>query len=301
MRCHRRSNGLGQASSGAVTVATVEILRYTAFSSDPAGGNPAGVMLDATGVDAGTMLAVASDVGYSETAFLVPKSAGEFDVRYFSPQAEVAFCGHATIASAVAYAERHGTGALTLHTPAGEVPVTTASAGGRITATLVSVAPEVTDLPDDQLDELLAALGWTRDDLDPGLPPRIAFAGVRHPVLAAATRKRLAELEYDFDALAAVMARENWTTIALVWREADEVFHARNPFPPGGVVEDPATGAAAAAFGGYLRAEQLVSVPAQITIHQGHDMGRPSLLTVTIPEGTGGIAVAGTAVGIPES
>ena len=275
----------------------MEILRYTAFSGDPAGGNPAGVVLDASGVDAATMLAVAAGVGYSETAFLVPRAAGEFDVRYFSPQAEVAFCGHATIASAVAYAERHGTGALTFHTPAGEVPVTTASAGGRITATLVSVAPQVTDLRDDQLDELLAALGWTRADLDAALPPRVAFAGVRHPVLAAATRERLAELDYDFDALAAVMARESWTTIALVWRESADVFHARNPFPPGGVVEDPATGAGAAALGAYLRELGLITPPSTITIHQGDDMGRPSLLRVRIGAG-GGIAVTGRAVPI---
>ena len=278
----------------------MEVLRYTAFSDDPDGGNPAGVVLDASGADAGLMQSVAAGVGYSETAFLVATGGGEFDVRYFSPQAEVAFCGHATIASAVAYAQRHGTGAVTFHTPAGTVPVTTSDHGGTVTATLVSVPPQVSELGDGLLDELLAALDWKRGDLDAALPPRVAFAGVRHPVIAAATRERLAGLDYDFAALAALMAREDWTTIDLVWRESGQVFHARNPFPPGGVVEDPATGAAAAAFGGYLRAERLVEAPSTITIHQGVDMGRPSLLTVSIPEGAGGIAVTGTAVAIPE-
>lgn len=279
----------------------MQILRYSAFSDVPSGGNPAGVVLDASGADAATMQSIAADVGYSETAFLVAKGDGEFDVRYFSPQAEVPFCGHATIASAVAYAQRHGTGALMYHTPAGAVPVTTSTRGGRVSATLVSVPPQVTDLPDDRAGELLAALGWQRSDLDAGLPPRVAFAGVRHPVIAAATRERLADLDYDFAGLAALMAREDWTTIDLVFRETEHLFHARNPFPPGGVMEDPATGAAAAAFGGYLRAERLIAVPAEITIRQGDDMGRPSLLTVSIPEGTGGIAVTGTAVAIPES
>ena len=54
------------------------------------------------------------------------------------------------------------------------------------------------------------------------------------------------------------MAARDWTTVQLVWREDADAFHARDPFPPGGVVEDPATGAAAAAFGGYLRALGLV-------------------------------------------
>jgi PhzF family phenazine biosynthesis protein len=88
------------------------------------------------------------------------------------------------------------------------------------------------------------------------------------------------------------------TTIDLVWRERVDRYHARNPFPVGGVYEDPATGAAAAAFGGYLRALSLVAPPAQVTILQGRDMGRPSLIVVNIPPGDGGIAVTGTAVPI---
>ena len=55
----------------------------------------------------------------------------------------------------------------------------------------------------------------------------------------------------------------------LVWRESAEVFHARDPFPPGGVVEDPATGAAAAAFGAYLRELGLVDVPGTVTAAPG--------------------------------
>ncbi|GAA1641879.1 PhzF family phenazine biosynthesis protein [Catellatospora bangladeshensis] len=277
----------------------MEILRYAAFSTDPKGGNPAGVVLDATGLDSAAMLRIAADVGYSETAFLVARGGGRFGVRYFSPLAEVPFCGHATIAAAVAYAERHGTGPLVFDTPAGTVEVLTAHAGDTVTATLTSVAPRTAPLPEDDLAELLAALGWTAEDLDPALPPRIAFAGVWHPVIAAGSRARLADLDYDFAALGELMARRGWTTVDLVWRESAEVFHARNPFPPGGVVEDPATGAAAAAFGGYLRELGLVDTPATVTVHQGADMGRPSLLTVGIGAGEGtGIAVSGGGVAL---
>lgn len=119
--------------------------------------------------------------------------------------------------------------------------------------------------------------------------------------MAAASRQRLADLDYDVPALRSLMAARGWTTIDLVYRESALVFHARNPFPPGGVVEDAATGAAAAAFGGYLREMRLVTPPATVTVQQGEDMGRPSLLTVDIPAQPGtGIAVTGTAVALAE-
>jgi PhzF family phenazine biosynthesis protein len=132
------------------------------------------------------------------------------------------------------------------------------------------------------------------------MPVRVAYAGAHHPVLAAATRERLASLDYDFDRLRTLMEARDWTTIQLVWRESDAVYHARDPFPPGGVVEDAATGAAAAAFGAYLRHFHFVHPPATITILQGEDLGRPSVLTVEILEGDDtGIRVSGTAVALP--
>ncbi|GAB2743822.1 PhzF family phenazine biosynthesis protein [Amycolatopsis magusensis] len=263
------------------------IERYTAFDVDGEGGNPAGVVLDATGLDEARMLAIAADLGYSETAFLLPDN----HIRYFSPLAEVSFCGHATIATAVAHAERSGVGTLALRTQAGEVVVRTRHEDGQLLATLTSVAPSVRDAPPSLVEEALAALRWDAADLDPALPPRVAFAGAHHLVLAAGSRERLAKLDYDFDALGALMAREDWTTVQLVWA-GPEGFHSRNPFPPGGVYEDPATGASAAAFGAYLRE---LGTTGRITIHQGEDLGRPSRLLVDIPA-TGGISVSGTAV-----
>src|SRR5579859_635162 len=131
----------------------MEILRYTAFTTDPEGGNRAGVVLDATGASDAEMLAVAAEVGFSETAFLLPRSdsgAREFGIRFFSPLAEVPFCGHAIIATAVAYAERHGVGELILHAKPGRVPVTTArDAAGDVVATLTSITPHVELLDDD--------------------------------------------------------------------------------------------------------------------------------------------------------
>ena len=279
--------------------------RWTAFADDPAGGNPAGVVLDARGLDDEAQQRIAREVGFSETAFLVERPGDDdagraYDVRYFAPAAEVPFCGHATIASAVALAERDGPGELALHTRAGLVRVRTRlDAAGRVTATLTSVRPAVQELAPGDLERALAPLGWRADELDPALPPRIAFAGARHLVLAAATRARLAALDYDFDALRAFMLERDLTTVQLVVREGGATFSVRDPFPVGGVVEDPATGAAAAAFGAYLRALGLVDPPATVTLHQGDDLGRPSVLTVAIPPGDAGIDVTGTAVRLP--
>src|SRR6266481_4656765 len=103
----------------------MEVLRYAAFTSDPAGGNRAGVVLEADGLDDREMQTIATELGYSETAFLFPRDDGRFDVRYFSPLREVPFCGHATIATAVAYAQKYSEGVSELHllARAGEIPV----------------------------------------------------------------------------------------------------------------------------------------------------------------------------------
>jgi len=275
-------------------------LHYAAFTSSPAGGNPAGVVLDAGQMGDSEMLELAARLGYSESAFLWPRpDPGHYDVRYFSPEAEVPFCGHATIASGVALTERAGTARpLVLHTPSGEVPVDTAvGADGHTVATLTSVAPYVEDPDPALVTGALEHLGWNPAALNPDLPPRVGYAGARHLILACRTRERLADLEYDFEALKALMLQHDLTTVDLVWRQDAATFIARNPFPVGGVVEDPATGAAAAALGAYLRDLGAVDPPVDLTIQQGDDMGRPSTLMVHVdtpdrPE----IRVSGTAV-----
>ncbi|MFE6429490.1 PhzF family phenazine biosynthesis protein [Streptomyces rochei] len=281
---------------------TTEVLHYTAFSTSPSGGNGAGVVLDAAALDDADMVAIAAELGYSESAFVTrgpdPEDARSFTLRFFSPKAEVGFCGHATVATAVALGERLGTGDFDFHTSAGHVPVTVREQDGVLKATLTSVAPRVEDADPADVTEALAALGWQAEELDAALPPRIAFAGVRHLVLAAGTRERLARLDYDFDGLLRLMERLDLTTVQLVWREGPAVFHVRDPFPVGGVVEDAATGAAAAAFGAYARALGLVPDDARLTLHQGHDMGRPSLLEVDLRPGDPRVRVTGAAIAV---
>ena len=278
-------------------MASGSLHRLSAFSNSPEGGNPAGVWIGVTLPERDVMQQIAAEVGFSETAFVAPASGWNRTIRYYSPEAEVSFCGHATIATGVVLGEAEGDGIYRLATVVGEVPVAVRTRDGIREASLTSVEPRYTPAPDALISEALSALGWKSSSLDSSIPPARAYAGVWHLVLAVADASRLAELEYDFDRLKALMLRDGLTTLQLVWRERSDVFHSRNPFPVGGVIEDPATGAAAAALGGYLREAKLIAVPTTILIRQGEAMGRPSRLTVEVPA-TGGIIVTGTAVPI---
>jgi PhzF family phenazine biosynthesis protein len=279
---------------------TATLYRLAAFTQDPSGGNLAGVWVGDRLPDPATMQRIAVEVGYSETAFVAPAEGATRTVRYYSPEAEVPFCGHATIATGIVLSKQGGSGTYHLATAVGEVPVTVRLRRDVGEAALTSVEPAWAPASSALLDETLDALGWARNELDATIAPARAYAGAWHLVLATATQSRLNDLDYDFAQLKALMLREGLTTLQLIWRERADLFHARNPFPVGGVVEDPATGAAAAALGGYLRAAGLVTAPTTITIRQGEAMGRPSLLRVEIPA-DGGIIVAGSAIQIDDS
>jgi PhzF family phenazine biosynthesis protein len=243
------------------------------------------------------MQTIAKQVGYSETAFIAPMTGRNRTVRYFSPEIEVTFCGHATIASGVVLGCIEGPGSYTFSTLAGDIPVSVTEHNGAFKAALTSVEPRTAEAAVGLVEEVLSALNWNMTDLSWAIPPIRAYAGAWHLVLAVERLERLNQLAYDFGALKSLMEREAFTTIQLVWREREHVFHSRNPFPVGGVVEDPATGAAAAALGAYLREKRLVQVPSKILIYQGEAMGRPSTLEVDIPD-SGGIVVSGAAVEI---
>lgn len=280
-----------------------QILRYAAFTSDPAGGNPAGIVLDAAGLDDADMLRIAGEVGYAETAFLTGAEGDARGIRYFSPVAEVPFCGHATVATAIAIAEREGPGRVRFATPVGEVGIETAEVDGALRAAFTSIEPFVEPMPDAVLDEILQLVGLDASVLDERHPPRISFAGNRHPVIVVADEDAFDDFRFDPAAARTLMDAREWpATITVLHRQADAAdgglrFEARNIFPVGAISEDPATGAAAAAVGGYLRGLGAVTPPARVVIAQGRHVGRPSELIVDIPE-AGGIVVSGSAVPI---
>jgi PhzF family phenazine biosynthesis protein len=238
------------------------------------------------------MLKVAKEVGYSETAFLV-KEGEHWRVRYFAPAMEVQFCGHATIALGAVLGERCGEGEYRLILNQSEITVRAEQSTNGFSATLQSPKTYSEDVPKEYVDRVLAGFNWTYDDLDPEFPIRFAFGGVRHLILFLRDRKTLAEMNYQFDVVGSLMLEQGLTTISILWQESDELFHSRNAFASGGVYEDPATGAAAAALAGYLR-DIGWKGKSPFTILQGEDMSVPSRLLVKYdPEIGSSIAVSG--------
>jgi PhzF family phenazine biosynthesis protein len=271
----------------------VEILSYRAFTTEqpnPTSGNPAGVVIDAEDLTDAEMLLIAADLGFSETAFLTSITPESARVRYFTPRAEIAFCGHATIASGVALARRGAAPVVRLTTNAGEVPVEVASDR----ATLIAVDTTVEPLDDDLVDELLNALGLGRSDLDPALSPALVRGGNPHPLVPVRDGV-LARLDHDAQAVLRLQDRQHWDgTIPVVHRIDETRFASRNPFPRGGIREDPATGSAAAGLGAYLRAGGHIALPAALTVEQGAEVGRPSFIRVEVPS-QGRVRVTGLA------
>ncbi len=272
----------------------MDVQRIAAFSNGSRGGNPAGVVLCAELPGAAEMQHLAAEVGYSETAFAAPQD-NEWRVRYFAPKMEVDFCGHATIALGAALALRHGDCTFPLQINHARITVTGRREGDVLSAALQSPPTRSRSAGNALLAEALALFDIPADALDPRIPPSIAHAGADHLVLALRDRDLLSTMEYDLDAGRAFALRESIGTFSLIHAEGLQRFHARNPFPIGGVYEDPATGAAAAAFAGYLR-DLGWQHGGAIEIIQGEDMGMPSRLCAEITGEPGAsIRVSGNA------
>jgi PhzF family phenazine biosynthesis protein len=145
-------------------------------------------------------------------------------------------------------------------------------------------------------DRLLSLLGLTSEDLDPRFPAAESFAGNWHPIIVLADRDLFHQFRFAPDRVAALMREQGWLgTVTVLHALSPVEFEARNLFPVGRITEDPATGSAAASTGAYLREHGFTG--RTIQIRQGMHVGRPSLLTVTIPP-YGGITVSGGATRI---
>jgi len=296
------------------------VQRIAAFSDGWEGGNPAGVWIGTVLPPEAEMQRIAHAVGYSETAFAAPldaaSAAGGFRVRYFSPEAEVPFCGHATIALGAALAAAHGDGIFALTLNDARITVegrqgeegsckegreksangSTDPASNKLTsAALQSPPTHSTPAPQEVIERALALFGYRNDDLDPRIPPALAHGGAGHLVLALRSRALLAAMRYELDAGRSFMRELGIVTVVLAWAESNTLFDTRNPFAAGGVYEDPATGAGTAALAGYLRD---IGWPhgGRIDVVQGEDMGMRSRLRAEFgPEKGGSVRVSGTA------
>lgn len=271
----------------------MDIQKIAAFTEGSVGGNPAGVVLCSTLPPAEEMQRVAMEVGFSETAFVAP-IGDSWRVRYFAPEIEVPFCGHATIALGAALASRHGDGIYPLLLNHAAASVEGKTDGLVTSAALQSPKTNSRPAPAELVSSALQLFSLSADDLDRRIPPALASAGANHLVLALCAHERLKTMHYEFTNGKQLMLSNGLDTISLIYAQDDQLIYARNPFASGGVYEDAATGAAAAALAGYLRD---IDWPhrGHVEIRQGHEMGMPSRLHVQISSTPGAsIRVSGT-------
>ena len=231
----------------------MDVRRIAAFSDGKSGGNPAGVVISDEMPDPIKMQKLAAELGYSETVFSVKNAKGKWRTRYFSPETEVPFCGHATIALGATLAEMHGEGRFELVLNHADISVDGYSARGQFNASLYSPPTRSKELTNAQISPILDLFGLSRSQLDSRILPARIHAGADHFVLCLRDRHDLKRMTYDLDEGREFMRKNDIVTIMLVYINEDQLFDVRNAFASGGVLEDPAPGAAAAAFSGYLR------------------------------------------------
>ncbi len=263
------------------------VLEIAAFTYNNIGGNPAGVLIDDEHPPENEMLSIAKEVGYSETAFLKPYMDG-FRIRYFSPEIEIPFCGHATIASGTAIGELHGTGVYKLYLNSDDISIDITKSENIFSTTLRSPETYTSEVPTEYIDIMLTEFNLNTDDINLNFPIKFASAGAKHIIIFLNSREKLSKMEYQLEPVKNLMFKEEISTISLLWEESENIIHSRNAFAAGGVYEDPATGAAAAALGGYLRDIKWKGNKS-FEVLQGEDMGFPSQLFVqyTLKKGEG--------------
>jgi len=277
--------------------ATLDVFTERRFA-----GNPLAVVLDAQGLDTDVMQAVAREFNFPETVFVLPPRdpAHRAALRIFTPAAELPFAGHPTVGSAVLLARLDGGAARELVVEEGIGPVRCRTA--MVDADRGRATFDLPQLPDDAgpapaADAIATALGLGRDDIGfRGFKPARWSAGnpqcfVPLGSLAAIGRARpdAARFEQTF----AVNGRAIAYLFCGEVSETGHDFHARMFAPGLGVPEDPATGSAAAAFAGLLAAQGgYRDGDHAVTIEQGYEMGRPSLMQLSFTLRGGALAAA---------
>ena len=259
-----------------------------AFTSEPFGGNPAGVVLlgtDGTFPSERLMTQVAAELRYSETAFVQQNGPTEFTVRYFTPTGEVDLCGHATIATFGTLRREGivGDGAVCInHTLAGDLKVTV---GEQVMMQMAT--PRVVNAPLDinRLHSIMAAgqpMEW------PEMSVEIVSTGLPDIIMPVKDLASLEALRPDMDALAALSKELDVVGVhAFAFGEDGFTAHVRNFAPLYGIPEESATGTANAALTHYLHRHGLIAPGDECRFLQGEAMGRPSVVMTTLrPDGS---------------
>lgn len=287
---------------------------YDVFTDTPFAGNPLAVVWDSDALSDAQMQTIAREFNLSETIFVRapanPQHAAS--VRIFTPGKELPFAGHPTIGCAIAIAEaRHRDSGLDDLILVLEEQVGPVRCGVKFSANAASfagfAAPKLSAPAgaDPSAAAAAKALGLAESDIgfDKHIPS-IFSAGVPFAMIPVASAEALGRASPAHGALSPALGATEVFVYARADGNAAHSFHARMFAPEIGIVEDPATGSAAAAFAGVLaRFEDLADGWHTFPILQGAEMGRPSLigLEVNIENGAlTGARIAGKAVKVSE-
>lgn len=261
-----------------------------AFTNQPFGGNPAGVVLLDSDCfpEEKLMLQIAAELRYSETAFIRRHSDREFTIRYFTPKAEVELCGHATIASFyLLYHEGLAKGTCLCHTLAGDLRI---EAGEKV---MMQMAMPRIVATIEEKEEIYKALGVS--DYHPSMPVQIAYSGLPDLMIPLPDVDALQALNPDMEAIAAITKKYDAVSFH-VFAFANDGYtaHVRDFAPLYDIPEESATGTANAALSYYLQQNGCLGAEAECAFMQGEAMGRPSVVATHIKK-DGTIYVGGTA------
>ncbi|NCB42762.1 MAG: PhzF family phenazine biosynthesis protein [Clostridia bacterium] len=281
-----------------------------AFTDQLFGGNPAGVVLLPNGADFPddeTMRKTAAELRYSETAFIKALDDGTFNIRYFTPAAEVDLCGHATIASFFALVKKgyiKPDSVYTNHTLAGKLQIKVTS-----NSVLMDMGKaEAFGVIDEKgkLDRLYSIMGLPTEvpkARGEFLYPELVSTGLTDIMLAVEDETALAAISPDFPALSKISKEYNVTGVhAFTLNTSDNAVHCRNFAPLYDIDEEAATGTSNGALTYYLYKRGLIEKETENTFIQGEGMGRPSKISslLTLENEEIRIQVGGMAVIVAE-
>ncbi len=286
----------------------VQYFTLDVFTDQRFGGNPLAVVLDARGLTSEQMLQIAREFNYSETTFVLPAETPDTTkrVRIFVPGGEVPFAGHPTIGTAIAMifsGDVPVTGdelRVVLGENVGPVPVTVRLTDGVPTWAQLSVAKLPVEDPPMDREVIASMLGLSTDDLmaADGYAPAATSCGLPFLIVPLTSRAAVARARID-DAVFGHTLRGTPCAMVMVFAMVDDVpgvdVHCRVFCPDDGVPEDPATGSANAALGGYLAARTPRSGTLRWVSQQGIEMGRPSRLEIEVDKA--GDAITAVRVG----
>lgn len=240
------------------------------FTDTALEGNPVAVFTDGAGIDVDKMQPLARELNLSETVFILPPATdGEASVRIFTPSTELPFAGHPVLGAAFVVAEaRRDIDTVRLETSQGTVAVTVAREGGSAKFGRMH-QPVPSWKPYAHPQRLLAAIGVEAS----GLPVEMYCNGPEHVFIELGSEDEVASLRPDLQALADLGSHGT-----SCFSGSGDRWKTRMFAPSLGVPEDPATGSAAGPLAVHLARHGRIGFGAEIRIHQGAEIGRPSLL-----------------------